>query len=162
MGGAGRSHLEKARDVQAAVLATAVTSLRGLGVGWLYWPCCQNPGRKPAISRRAKGARDARSLGEQDSTCRATHLIVPGRLRRERHGSRSFECLKLRTKEASVGPLEQEIYDMTRASLQRSGGATSASARFVIVMEQLDKLEKALLRVAAEVDRLQREPPRAT
>jgi hypothetical protein len=23
------------------------------GVGWLDWPCCQNPGRKPATSRRA-------------------------------------------------------------------------------------------------------------
>jgi hypothetical protein len=60
-----------------------------------------------------------------------------------------------------VGPLEQEIYDMTRASLQRSGGSTSASARFVLVMEQLDKLERALLRVAVEVDGLQRETSRA-
>jgi hypothetical protein len=61
-----------------------------------------------------------------------------------------------------VGPLEQEIYNMTRASLQRSGGSTSASARFVLVMGHLDKLEKALLRVAAEVDELQREASRAT
>ena len=56
-----------------------------------------------------------------------------------------------------MGPLEQEIYNMTRASLQRSGGSTSASARFAIVMGHLDKLERALLRVAAEVDGLRRE-----
>jgi len=41
--------------------------LNAKGVGWLDWPCGQNPGRKPEGRQRAS-TREARSLGEQDST----------------------------------------------------------------------------------------------
>jgi hypothetical protein len=68
--------------------------------------------------------------------------------------------VKLQTKEASVGPLEQEIYDMTRASLPRGGGSASVSAQFEIVMGHLDKIERALLRLAAEVDGLRQSASR--
>jgi hypothetical protein len=57
-------------------------------------------------------------------------------------------------KEASVGPLEQKIYEMTRPDPPRGGGSASASARVVMVMGQLNKIERALLRLAAEVDEL--------
>jgi hypothetical protein len=44
------------------------------GVDWLNWPCGQNPGRKPEGGRRRASAREAMSLGEQSSTCRASTL----------------------------------------------------------------------------------------
>jgi hypothetical protein len=56
----------------------------------LNWPCGQNPGRKPAFSRRVYGRARRRSLGEQDSTCRASTSFVPSRLRRERPNVRTF------------------------------------------------------------------------
>lgn len=87
-------------------------------------------------------------------------FVRPSRLRRERHGSRSRECLKLQTKEAKVGPLEQEIYDMTRPDAPRSGGSASVNARFAIVMRRLDKSERALLRLAAEIDGLRQSASR--
>jgi hypothetical protein len=37
----------------------------------VYWPCGQSPGRKPEGRRRAS-TREARSLGEQSSNCRAS------------------------------------------------------------------------------------------
>jgi hypothetical protein len=43
------------------------------GVDWLNWPCGQNPGRKPEGHQRAL-AREALSLGEQSSSCRASTL----------------------------------------------------------------------------------------
>jgi hypothetical protein len=39
----------------------------GKGVGWLDWPCGQNPGRKPEGRQRAS-TREATSPGKQDST----------------------------------------------------------------------------------------------
>jgi hypothetical protein len=50
---------------------TAGRRLRG--VDWLNWPCGQNPGRKPEGRQRAS-TREAMSLGEQSSTCRASTL----------------------------------------------------------------------------------------
>jgi hypothetical protein len=41
------------------------------GVDCLDWPCGQNPGRKPEGHQRAL-AREALSLGEQSSSCRAS------------------------------------------------------------------------------------------
>jgi hypothetical protein len=70
--------------------------------------------------------------------------------------------VKLQTKEASVGPLEQEIYDMTREDASRAGGSASASARVVIVMGHIDKIESALLRLAAEIDGLRQSASRRT
>ena len=46
-------------------------SLRG--VHSVDWPCGQNPGRKPEGRQRAS-TREAMSLGEQSSTCRASTL----------------------------------------------------------------------------------------
>ena len=43
------------------------------GVDWLDWPCGQNPGRKPE-GRQRVSTREATSLGEQSSTCRASTL----------------------------------------------------------------------------------------
>ena len=54
---------------------------------------------------------------------------------------------------ASVGPLEQEIYEMTRADFV-PGGSTSTSEMVVMLLGQLEKIERALLRLAAEVDGL--------
>jgi hypothetical protein len=61
-------------------------------------------------------------------------------------------------RQASVGPLEREIYDMTRADLP-PGGSASASARVVMLLGQLEKIEKALLRLAAEIDGLRQSRP---
>ena len=44
------------------------------GVDWLDWPCGQNPGRKPE-GRQHASTREAMSLGEQDSTCRASFFV---------------------------------------------------------------------------------------
>jgi hypothetical protein len=44
----------------------------------LYWPCGQDPGRKPEARQHAS-TREAMSLGEQDSTCRASSLCVAAR-----------------------------------------------------------------------------------
>jgi len=41
----------------------------------LDWPCGQDPGRKPE-GRQHASTREAMSLGEQDSTCRASSLCV--------------------------------------------------------------------------------------
>jgi hypothetical protein len=51
------------------------------------WPCGQEPGRKPE-GRQHAWTREAMSLGEQDSTCRASTFVVPSWLRDERHGSK--------------------------------------------------------------------------
>jgi hypothetical protein len=51
-----------------------VTRIRG--VDWLDWPCGQNPGRKPEGHQRAIWRARRMSLGEQDSTCRASSLSV--------------------------------------------------------------------------------------
>ncbi len=55
---------------------------------------------------------------------------------------------------ANVGPLEQEIYDMTQGGPISPGGATSASETIVMLLGQLEKIERALLRLAAEIDGL--------
>jgi hypothetical protein len=62
--------------------------------------------------------------------------------------------VELQTKETSVGPLEQEIYEMTRPAPPRGGGSASASARVEMLMGHIDKIESALLRLAAELDGL--------
>ena len=51
-----------------------------------------------------------------------------------------------------MGPLEQEIYRMTRPDPPRAGGSAAVNARFAIVMRRLDKIERALLLLAAEID----------
>jgi len=66
-----------------------------------------------------------------------------------------------KTKEASVGPLEQEIYDMTRPDPSRGAGSASASARFGMLMGHIDKIESALLRLAAELDGLRESASRS-
>jgi hypothetical protein len=48
------------------------------GVGWLDWPCCQDPGRKPVSHRRAPRAREARSQGKQSSDLRGQYLCGTG------------------------------------------------------------------------------------
>jgi hypothetical protein len=77
-------------DSQVAPAREEVLSLTGSGnargrrlrgVDWLNWPCGQNPGRKPEGGRRRASAREAMSLGEQSSTCRASTLQgLPERL----------------------------------------------------------------------------------
>jgi hypothetical protein len=69
--------------------------------------------------------------------------------------------VKLQTKEASVGPLEREIYEMTRPDPSRGGGSASASARFGLLMGHIDKIESALLRLAAELDGLRESASRS-
>jgi hypothetical protein len=44
------------------------------GVGWLDWPCCQNPGRKPAISRRAM-ARETKEPRPTGFDVRGQHFV---------------------------------------------------------------------------------------
>lgn len=46
-----------------------------MGYGVLTWPCRQNPGRKPAFSRRAVARTRRRSPGEQDSTAGPGTLV---------------------------------------------------------------------------------------
>jgi hypothetical protein len=60
-----------------------------------------------------------------------------------------------------MGPLEQQIYDMTRADFPMTradspadGGSISTSEMLVMILGHFDKLERALLRLAAEVDGL--------
>ncbi len=57
-------------------------------------------------------------------------------------------------RQANVGPLEQEIYEMTQGGTLSPGGATSASETVVMLQGQLEKIERALLRLAAEIDGL--------
>lgn len=53
-----------------------------------------------------------------------------------------------------MGPLQREIYDMTRTDLPPGPGSASAGEMVVMLMGHFDKLERALLRLAAEIDRL--------
>lgn len=55
-----------------------------------------------------------------------------------------------------MGPLEQEIYDMTRADLPPGPGSADAGEMVVLLMGHMDKIEKALLRLAAEIDGLRK------
>jgi hypothetical protein len=55
-------------------------------------------------------------------------------------------------RDASAGPLEQEIYDMTRADLPPGAGQVDTGAMVVMLMGHLDKIEKALQRLAREID----------
>jgi hypothetical protein len=98
------------------------------GLGCLDWPCDQNPGRRPAISRRAIGARDAGAPGEQDSTAgpattdRAGHSTSVSLRRRaswtasqrSETSSRARRCgqrslLRVRTQVLSVGGARQDV-----------------------------------------------------
>ena len=60
-----------------------------------------------------------------------------------------------------MGPFEQEIYDMTRADFPMTRedspatGEISTNEMLVMILGHFDKLERALLRLAAEVDGLQ-------
>jgi hypothetical protein len=51
-----------------------VSGTRVKGVLWQDWPCGQNLGRKPEGRQRAS-TREAMSLGEQSSTCRASTVL---------------------------------------------------------------------------------------
>jgi hypothetical protein len=53
----------------------------------MYWPCGQDPGRKPEGHQRAL-AREAMSLGEQSSDLQGQHLWVV-----RRGAGRRAECL---------------------------------------------------------------------
>jgi hypothetical protein len=98
-------------------------------------PAARIPAESPKSIDRAPGLGDDKSLGKQSSSCRASH-IVGGRATGER------------------GPLEQKIYDMTRGGPISPGGATSESEMFVMLLKHFEKIERALLRVAAEPDGL--------
>ena len=67
-----------------------------------------------------------------------------------------------------MGPLEQEIFDMTRADFPMTRadapadtGSISTSEMLVMILGHFDKLERAMLRLAAEVDGLRERAARA-
>jgi hypothetical protein len=51
-----------------------------------------------------------------------------------------------------VGPLERKIHDMTRADDLPPGGSMSQEEMFMFMIGHFNKLEFALLRLAAEID----------
>lgn len=67
-----------------------------------------------------------------------------------------------------MGLLEQEIHDMTRADFPMTRadspadtGSISTSEMLVMILGHFDKLERAMLRLAAEVDGLRERAARA-
>ena len=50
------------------------------------------------------------------------------------------------------GPLEEEVYRMTRADLPPGAGSMEAGEMVVLLMGHLGKIEEALLRLARELD----------
>jgi hypothetical protein len=67
-----------------------------------------------------------------------------------------------------MGPLEQEIHDMTRADFPMTradspadAGSVSTNEMLVMILGHFDKLERALLRLAAEVDGLRQRAARS-